>query len=134
MPGSHSFLDTFVNQIYLNNQLKLSIFGLMLALNSIPYNEEGYSRIRAAILDPVNEALNNGTIRAGTELSESQKTQVMSKIGKDVSRELFSQGWYLQINAATAQIRSRRGSPSMTFLYNDGGSIHQITLPSIVIE
>lgn len=134
MPGSYSFLDTFVNQIYLNNQLKLSIFGLMLALNSIPYNEEGYSRIRAAILDPVNEALNNGTIRTGTELSESQKTQVMSKIGKDVSRELFSQGWYLQINAATAQIRSRRGSPSMTFLYNDGGSIHQITLPSIVIE
>lgn len=133
MPGNYPYFDTFINQIYLNNQLKLAIFDLLLAMNSIPYNDEGYTRIRAAILDPVNEAVNNGTIRTGVPLSESQKTQISARVGKDISNELYSQGWYLQINAATAIIRAQRGSPSMNFFYCDGGAIQQITLPSLVI-
>lgn len=133
MPGNYPFFDTFVNQIYLNNQLKLAIFDLLLAGNSIPYNDEGYTRIRAAVLDPVNEALNNGSIRAGVTLSESQKTQISAKVGKDISDELYSQGWYLQIEAATATIRALRGSPSMNFFYCDGGAIQQVAVPSLVI-
>ena len=133
MPGNYPYFDTFINQIYLNNQLKLAIFDLLLAMNSIPYNDEGYTRIRASILDPVNEAVNNGTIRTGVPLSESQKTQISARAGKDISNELYSQGWYLQINAATAIIRARRGSPSMNFFYCDGEAIQQITLPSLVI-
>ena len=133
MPGNYPYFDTFINQIYLNNQIKLAVFDLLLAMNSIPYNEEGYTRIRAAILDPVNEARNNGSIRAGVLLSESQKTQITARVGKDISSELYAQGWYLQINAATAAIRARRGSPSMNFFYCDGGAIQQVTIPSLVI-
>lgn len=133
MPGNYPYFDTFINQIYLNNQLKLAVFDLLLAMNSIPYNDEGYTRIRAAILDPVNEALNNGTIRTGVTLSESQKTQIAARVGQDISSELYSQGWYLQISAATASIRAQRGSPAMNFFYCDGGAIQQVTIPSLVI-
>lgn len=133
MPGNYPFFDTFVNQIYLNNQLKLAVFDLLLAMNSIPYNDEGYTKIRAAVLDPVNEALNNGTIRTGVDLSESQKVQISTKVGFDISSELYAQGWYLQIEAATATIRAQRASPSMNFFYCDGGSIQQVTIPSLVI-
>lgn len=133
MPGNYPFFDVFCNQIYLNNRLKLAVFDLMLAVNSLPYNDEGYTRIRAAVLDPINEALNNGTIRTGITLSESQKTQIAAKAGQDISSELFNQGWYLKIDAATAAIRAKRGSPSMCFFYCDGGAIQQVTIPSIAI-
>lgn len=133
MLGNYPWFDTFINQIYLNNQLKLSLFSLLIAQNSIPYNDEGYAMIRAAVLDPVAEALNNGTIRVGVSLSESQKVMISSRAGKDISNELYSQGWYLSIGTATAQVRERRASPPLNFFYCDGGAIQQITLPSLAI-
>lgn len=134
MPGSYSRLAMFVNQIWLNNQLKWAVLKMMRAMNSIPYNSEGYTLIRAACLDPINAAINNGVIRNGVLLSEAQKAQIVAAIGFDISNELYSQGWYLQITEATAAIRARRASPVINFYYCDGGSIEQITIASFVVE
>lgn len=131
--GRFRWFDTFINQIYLNSQIQKSIIDMMLAVNSLPYNEDGYSLIRNAVIDPVNEGLNNGTIRRGVSLSESQRAQITNQVGFDISRELFTNGWYLQIVDAAAQTRGGRQSPPMNFFYMDGGSIQQITLPSMVI-
>lgn len=135
LPGSsYGFSDTYTNQIFLNSQLQLAIISLLTGVRSLPYNADGYSKLRLACATPIAQALKNGTIRTGVSLSDLQKAQVISAIGFDVSKELYSQGYYLYIGDATAQVRGQRKSPPMTLLYMDGGSVHQITLGSIVIR
>ena len=84
-------------------------------------------------MDPINQALNNGSIRAGINLSENQKAQILSMIGFDISQELYNNGYYLYIGDATAQTRSQRQSPPIYFFYCDGGSIQHILIPSIAV-
>lgn len=132
--GQYDWLDSYLNQIWLNANLQLAMVNLLLSVGSIPYNAAGYSLVEASCLDPINSALNFGAIRAGTILSASQKEQIQFALGKDVSPTIEAKGWYLEIVPATAQIRVQRASPSMTLLYSDGGSIQQLTLASILIQ
>lgn len=127
------WLDTYVNQIYLNAQLQLAIFVGLTQNNSVPYNSQGEALIRAWCADPINEALNNGSIRVGVPLSQSQKAAISSQVGFDVSTQLEGQGFYLQILPATAQVRQQRQSPPVKLFYMDGGSIQQISLASIAV-
>ncbi|MGL4318426.1 MAG: DUF3383 domain-containing protein [Pseudomonas sp.] len=134
MKGS-TFLwaDSFMAQLYLNAQLRLSMFEGLLSVNSAPYNALGNSLIRAWCQDPIDEALNNGTIRTGVQLSNSQKATIAQQAGLDISSDLQSKGYYLQILPATAQVRGQRQSPPVKLWYTDGGSIQQITLASIAV-
>lgn len=125
--------DSFMAQLYMNAQLRLAMFEGLLAVNSAPYNALGESLIRAWCQDPIDEALNNGTIRTGVSLSNSQKATIAQQAGIDISSDLQSKGYYLQILPATAQVRGQRQSPPVKLWYTDGGSIQQITLASIAV-
>lgn len=134
LPGSsYGFSDSYINQIFLNSQLQLSIITGMLGVRSIPYNDEGRALIRLWCADPINQALNNRTIRTGVTVSQAQKAQIISSLGFDITTELETQGYYLYIGEATAQTRGTRQSPPISFFYMDGGSIQQITINSIVV-
>lgn len=129
--GKWRWADAYINQIYLNSQLQQAILNMLSNIKSLPYNEEGYGLIRAACLDPINEALNFGAIRAGIPLSEAQSAEINNDAGLKIDRLLSSIGWYLQILPASAQTRGNRTSPPMKLWYTDGGSIQQINLASI---
>lgn len=132
--GNYKFLDEYVNEVWLNGQLQLALMTLLIASTSIPYNVQGYSLIDSACMDPINAALNFGAIRANVPLSALQKSQVNSAAGVPIDTILSSRGWYLQILPATSQVRTARGTPPMSLLYMDGGSVQAITLASIVIQ
>ena len=100
---------------------------------SAPYNALGDTLLRSWCQDPIDEALNNGTIRTGVLLSNSQKATIAQQAGLDISSDLQSKGYYLQILPATAQVRGQRKSPPVKLWYMDGGSIQQITLASIAV-
>lgn len=129
--GDWLWIDPYVNQIYLNSQLQLAFMSLLSQVNSIPYNQEGYGLGRAAAQDPINEALNNGSIRAGITLSSSQAAQVNAAAGVRISDVLQNTGWYLQFSDPGAIVRAARGSPVITLWYTDGGSIQRINIASI---
>ena len=131
LPGKWKWLDTFVNQVYLNAQFQLALLSLLTNVKSIPYNEAGYSLIRAAMIDPINSGINFGSIRTGIALSESQKAQVNQAAGRDVSTTIEQQGYYLQILDPGAQVRGNRGTPVINFWYTDGGAVQKITVASI---
>lgn len=131
--GKWKWLDTFVNQVYLNSQFQLALMTLLTSIKSIPYTESGCSLIRAAMLDPINSALNFGAIRAGATMSASQKAQVNQAAGRDVAGIIEQQGYYLQILDPGAQVRGNRGTPVINFWYTDGGAVQKITLASIDI-
>jgi len=131
--GAYNFLDSFVNEIYLNSQLQLALMTLLTSVNSIPYNAQGNTLINAACMDPINQAVNFGSIQSGVALSASQAAQVNNQAGIAIDTVLSQRGWYLQIGTATAQVRGQRGSPPMTLWYMDGGSVQRIVLASIVV-
>ena len=131
MSGRWAWVDTFANQVRLNSQFQLALVSLLTSINSVPYNAAGYSLIRAAMMDPINEALNYGGIRAGVTLSSSQKAQVNQAAGLDVAPLIEQQGYYLQILDPGAQVRGLRGTPVINFWFTDGGAVQQITLASI---
>ena len=134
MNGSRfKWFDTYIGQIYLNSQLALAIFEGLLQVNMAPYNELGNSLIRSWTSDPIAEALNCGIIREGVTLSNSQIAAINYQIGKDVSKQLQTYGYYLYIGVADAQTRGQRKSPPLKLFYVDGGAIQQVTLNSIVV-
>lgn len=134
MNGSiFQWFDTFINQIRLNSQLLLSIWTGLRGAKAVPYNSRGDNYIRAWAQDPINEGLNNGSIVPGVVLSNSQKVEINTQVGFDVSETLFTQGYYLHILPATAQVRGQRKSPPLKLLYCDGGSIQQIEMASIAV-
>lgn len=131
--GKWKWIDTFVDQVYLNSQFQLALLSLLTSVKSIPYNEPGYSLIRAAMLDPILSALDFGAIRAGVTLSQSQKAQVNQAAGRDVATIIQQQGYYLQILDPGAQVRGNRGTPVINFWYTDGGAVQRITVASVDI-
>lgn len=131
--GKWRWLDTYIDQIYLNSELQVALMGLLTSVGSIPYNEGGYSLVRSAMQDPINAALNSGIIRTGITLSESQAAQVNQSAGRSVSTIIEQQGYYLQILDPGAAVRGQRGTPVVNFWYTDGGSIQKINIASIDI-
>jgi hypothetical protein len=134
-PGSVSgqflWLDSYLNQIWLNANLQLAMMNLLVSVGSVPYNQQGYSLVDSACLDPLNAAINFGAIRKGVVLSNNQKATMQFALGVDASDAIFAAGFYLQIKDPGASARIARTSPSMTLYYADGGSIQQLTLASI---
>ena len=122
--GPYLWIDSYINQIWLNNQLQLTLMNLLTTLRTIPYNPVGYGYIRDAIAggasqaliaqppqSPVAAALNNGVIQRNVPLSANQISYVNATAGFPIDQTLSTQGWYLLIQPATAQVRQARQSP-----------------------
>ncbi len=133
MPGTWKFLDSYVDQIYMNSGFQLSYMALLTSVRSVPYNDAGYGLIRSALGSNIAQALNAGIIRTGVTLSASQIAQVNQAAGRDISSILAQQGQYLQVLDPGAVVRGVRGSPVINFWYCDGGSVHKISMASIAI-
>lgn len=132
--GEFDWIDSYVDEIWLNNQMQLALMVLLTNVGAIPYNTAGYTLIEQALNDPINAAVNFGAIVPGVTLSALQIAEVNSAAGKKIDTTLSSRGWYLQINDAAPQVRAARGSPPMTLWYVDGQSVQQITLASIELQ
>jgi hypothetical protein len=131
--GPFKWFDSYVNQIWLNNSLQLAMMSLLKAMKSIPYNQVGYTAVRAGCRDPIDAAVNFGAIRAGVPLSAQQAAEVNFAAGVKIDDVLFTRGWYLQVLDATAQVRAARGSPPISLWYMDGQSIQRINIASVLV-
>lgn len=133
MFGEWRWIDTYLNSTWLNNALQVQIMtGLQMA-GRVPYNDVGYTRIRSWCQDVIDRGVNNGVIDRGVALSQTQINELISEAGKDISTDLYNNGYYLQIVDATANIRQARTSPSCNFWYTYAGSVHKINLPSTAV-
>jgi hypothetical protein len=132
--GQFLWADSYIDQIWLNNEFQLDLMELMANARSIPYNAAGYSMIETALADTISQAGTFGVFRPGVTLSAAQKANVNNQAGANVADTLQSRGWFLQVRDATPQVRAMRGSPPCTFWYVDGQSIQKIVLSSIEVQ
>jgi len=132
--GKFKWLDTYVNQIWMNNQFQLALLLFLTQVKAVPYNQAGRAAIEAACMDVINQAVNFGAIAAGVTLSASQISQVNTAAGLKIDTVLSQRGWYLQIKDALPQVRQARQSPPCTLWYMDGGSVQRLALASITVQ
>ena len=131
--GRYGFIDTFVNTVWLKNVMQVSIMNGLTLAGRVPYNERGYTLIRAWLQDPINRAVNNGAIDPGVTLSESQKAQVYNETGKDLTTELWTKGYTILVEDAGAAVRVGRNSPNISVYYTYGGSVHRVEVASTAL-
>lgn len=133
MAGDWEWVDPYVNQIYMNAQFQLALMNLLTQATSVPYNQDGYNMIRAAMADPIQAAINFGGIRAGVQLSQLQAAEVNQAAGVDAASSIEQNGYFLQVLDPGAQARGNRESPIVNFWYTDGGAVQKIVVASIDI-
>ncbi len=132
--GQYLWIDSYINEIWLNAALQQALLSLLVSVRSVPYNTAGYTLIRQACADPIQAGLNFGAIRPDVPLSASQIAQVNQAAGIKIDGPLATTGWYLQVKAATPQQRALRASPPITLWYMDGQSVQSINMSSILIQ
>ncbi len=132
--GAFAWLDSYINQIWMNGNFQTALITLLVNVGSIPYNAVGRAQYEQALADPINQAINFGAIRQGVTLSSSQIAQVNAAAGKIIDTTLSTRGWYLLINDASPAVRAARGSFPATFFYTDGGSVQALNLASIALQ
>jgi Protein of unknown function (DUF3383) len=131
--GPFAWLDSYINQIWLNNAFQLALLELLQSAPSIPYDPAGQGLIEQALADPIMAGLNFGAFAPGS-ISSSQAAQINGAAGAQVSDSLQAQGYYLQVLPATSAVRAARGSPPINFWYLDRGSIQLISMASIAVQ
>lgn len=144
--GEFKWIDSFINQVWLNNAMQQALISLLTSVGSIPYNPAGYNMIKTTLSggatppvslppqSPVASALNFGAIRSNVPLSAAQAQAVNSAAGATIDGVLSTRGWYLQVLPPSATVRANRGSPIVNFWYTDGESVNQITVSSTEIQ
>jgi len=132
--GPFKWVDSYINQIWMNNAFQLSLMNLLTTVGLIPYNADGYELIQSSLLSDISNAVSFGAIRTGLVLTEAQKSYAASLAGQDVSDTLFTRGWYLAVLDPGASARAARTTPLCYFLYTDGGSVQKINLNSLMVQ
>jgi hypothetical protein len=132
--GPFKWLDSFINQIWMNNNFQYYLMQGLTDWGSVPYNEDGYTKIRNQLSIPIKEAVDFGAIRTGVSLSDEQKEEINGSAGKTITNQLYSEGYYLLIEDPGAIVRAARGTPKITFWYTDGQSVQKIVMNSLEVE
>lgn len=132
--GPFDFLDSYINQIWLNSEFQVDFMLLLQQVLSIPYNQTGYSLMKSALASTIKQAVDFGAIRAGVTLSSLQVAEINNAAGLDAATPISTRGWYLQVLDASPTVRQARGSPPCTFWYSDGQSVQKINLASIEVQ
>lgn len=130
MWGEWKWIDAYLNAIWLNNALQVACMNGFQNTLRVPYTEEGYTIVRSWCLDPINRALRSGVIEPGVTLSESQRSEIQREAGKDISSQLFTDGYYLKVEDPSPAVRQQRGTPDASLWFTYGGSIHKLELAS----
>ena len=132
--GQFEWIDSYVNQVWMNARFQQSLLMLLAQAGSVPYNIDGYSLIEATLLDTIQAAVDFGAIRPGVTLTNAQAADVNTAAGRKVSDVLQQRGWYTVVADADPTVRAARGSPPVYFFYLDGQSVQRIVLSSVLVS
>jgi hypothetical protein len=134
MYGNYSFIDAYINAVWLNASIQQAEMTLLTNNPRVPYNELGYGLVKAAMQDVILQALTNGVIDTGVALSAAQKAQINQEAGKDIADSIYTDGYYAQVADPGAAARAGRLSPEITLWYAYGGAVQRMIINSTLVE
>jgi hypothetical protein len=74
-------MNAYVNEVWLKDAAAVSLLNAQLTLTEIPANNSGNNLIITLLQTVINQALNNGTISVGKQLTTNQKSFITSETG-----------------------------------------------------
>lgn len=126
----YGYYDVLIGQIWFKAKCQRACMDGFASVNRVPYNAKGFSMIEAWLADPIEAAKKVGVIDTGLRLSNAQKAQILQETGSStVLSDLENNGYWLQVEAPEANVRAKRGSPTMNLLVTYAGSVQKIELP-----
>ena len=131
--GKFVWLDSFIDQVWINANLVAAYANLFTNNQSYPFNVNGYGAVQAATIDVAEQALTFGAIQRGVVLDNAQIRIVNNTVGKDISAVLYSQGWFLYIPTQSGAARLERDLKGVIFYWVDGQLIQSISMSSTAI-
>ena len=132
--GPFKWMDSYINQIWLNANFQSTWLNYLATITSTPYNPAGYAGLENVLQSPINAGLAFGAYRAGVTLSSSQIQEINAAAGANVAGTVGTRGWYLQLLDPGSVVRAARGSPIINFWYADGEAIQLLTMSSIDVQ
>ena len=134
MFGAHKWIDSYINSTWLNNALQTAILNGFKNSPRVPYNETGYTAIKAWCSDVLTKAKNNGVISSGVTLSDAQRNQLEREANStEICNNLETNGYHLSISA-DAMARANRDTPAAQMWYTDAGSVHKLVMPVTTVQ
>lgn len=89
-------MNVYANEIWFKDAANAAIMALLLALPRIPANADGRGQILAILQDPINQALNNGTISVDKTLTTAQRLYVTQLTGDpDAFQQVQAIGYWI---------------------------------------
>lgn len=133
MYGRYSWIDVYVNAVWLNANLQLSGINLLTVIPRVSYNINGYAIIAAALQEPMNQALSSGACEAGVSFSAVQKQELNREAGFDLASLLTANGFYISIADPGAVARGQRLTPIINLWYTYAGAVQKMTINSTLV-
>jgi hypothetical protein len=133
--GDISDMGVYCNEIWLKDAIKTEFMNLLTGLEKIPANDEGRGLSRGCLQGVLDEALVNGVIIAGKELTRVQKAYITSLTGDvDAWREVESLGYWLDVQI-TQYMENDIVKYKVNYLlvYSKGDSIRKVEGTDILI-
>ena len=132
--GKWQWFDELTNAAYMKATMQNTLLTLLMAVPSIPYNSQGYNGlIKTSLLGDISSFINFGAIRNGITLSGVQKAAINASAGRDITGDLFHQGFVLDVLDPGAIVRAQRGSPIINLYYTSGGAVHTINMTTTLV-
>lgn len=132
--GPYQWLNSYVFQIWLNNQFVVAGRSYMKSVGSFSYTPAGYSNYEAAMQTTIQAGLTFGAYAPGVNLSSSEVLEINNLAGKNIASTLETQGWYFQCLDPGATVRGSRGSPIIQFFYCDEGDAQALNIGSVAAQ
>lgn len=128
-------MAVYANEIWLKDAMITEILNLEIAVEKIPANVDGLAMIEAVLQGVIDEALNNGVIMPGKELTNTQKAYITQLTGDNKAWQTVQLNGYVLsvvlsqkvINGATKYIAD------YTLIYSKGDSIRKVEGRHILI-
>lgn len=131
--GAFDWIDSWIDQVVIKADIISAYYTLFSNNQSYAFNATGYASIQAAMIDVATKHLNYGSIQKGVTLDSSQTAIIKNAVGKDITQQLYSDGWYFYIPTQSGANRIARDLTGCVFYYVDGQMIQTINLTSTAV-
>lgn len=135
LQGDISDMGVYCNEIWLKDAIKTEFMNILTGLEQIPANDEGRGYARGCLQGVLDEALVNGVILAGKELTRTQRAYITSLTSDvDAWRDVESLGYWLDVQILTyAENDVTKYKVNYLLVYSKGDSIRKVEGTDILI-
>lgn len=130
-----SFINLYVNEMWLKSAMTTSIINLFLALSAVGANNTGRAQLMGIIQSIITQALFNGTISVGKPLTIQQQLAITNTTGSNTAwQQVQNIGYWVNITFTTAVINGKNEFKAVyTLIYSKDDVINIVDGTNILI-